>query len=110
MKRRILMGTFVLSSGYFDAYYIKAQQIRRLIKNDFFAAFLQDGNGAFLTGLDAGSLTGTLAPGLIGNGTITGAHLAAGAVTGANLADGAITSVHFADGAISRIRKGTTPT
>lgn len=61
------------------------------------------GNGAFLTGLDAGSLTGTVAPGLIGNGTITGTHLAVGAVTGANLADGTITAVHFADGAVSSL-------
>jgi len=38
-KRRILLGTFVLSSGYYDAYYVKAQQVRRLIKNDFENAF-----------------------------------------------------------------------
>ncbi|MDO8664508.1 MAG: Asp-tRNA(Asn)/Glu-tRNA(Gln) amidotransferase subunit GatA [Candidatus Liptonbacteria bacterium] len=38
-KRRIILGTFVLSSGYYDAYYKKAQQIRRLIKNDFDKAF-----------------------------------------------------------------------
>ncbi len=38
-KRRIILGTFVLSSGYYDAYYKKAQQIRRLIKNDFDNAF-----------------------------------------------------------------------
>ena len=35
VKRRILIGTYVLSSGYYDAYYLKAQKIRRLIKNDF---------------------------------------------------------------------------
>ncbi len=35
VKRRILMGTYVLSSGYYDAYYLKAQKIRQLIKNDF---------------------------------------------------------------------------
>ncbi len=35
VKRRILMGTYALSAGYFDAYYIKAQQIRRLISEDF---------------------------------------------------------------------------
>ncbi|MBI4085362.1 MAG: Asp-tRNA(Asn)/Glu-tRNA(Gln) amidotransferase subunit GatA [Candidatus Liptonbacteria bacterium] len=34
-KRRIILGTFVLSSGYYDSYYKKAQQVRRLIKNDF---------------------------------------------------------------------------
>ncbi|MCJ8169983.1 Asp-tRNA(Asn)/Glu-tRNA(Gln) amidotransferase subunit GatA [Atopomonas sediminilitoris] len=39
VKRRIMVGTYALSAGYYDAYYIKAQQIRRLIKNDFIAAF-----------------------------------------------------------------------
>ena len=39
VKRRILMGSFVLSSGYYDAYYRKAQQVRTLIINDFKAAF-----------------------------------------------------------------------
>ena len=39
VKRRILIGTYVLSSGYYDAYYIKAQKIRSLIKNDFNKAF-----------------------------------------------------------------------
>ncbi len=38
-KRRIILGTFVLSSGYYDAYYGKAQKVRRLIKNDFLEAF-----------------------------------------------------------------------
>ncbi|MDE2757933.1 MAG: amidase, partial [Acidobacteriota bacterium] len=38
-KRRIMLGTFVLSSGYYDAYYLKAQQVRTLIKRDFEAAF-----------------------------------------------------------------------
>lgn len=38
-KRRILLGTFVLSSGYYDAYYAKAQKVRRLIANDFENAF-----------------------------------------------------------------------
>jgi len=38
-KRRILVGTYALSSGYYDAYYRKAQQIRRLIRDDFAAAF-----------------------------------------------------------------------
>ena len=36
---RIVIGTFVLSSGYYDAYYLKAQQVRTLIKNDFLNAF-----------------------------------------------------------------------
>ena len=38
-KRRILLGTFVLSSGYYDAYYAKAQKVRRLIADDFEKAF-----------------------------------------------------------------------
>lgn len=41
VKRRILTGTYALSAGYFDAYYRQAQKIRRLIKNDFLAAFNQ---------------------------------------------------------------------
>ncbi len=39
VKRRILLGTFVLSSGYYDAYYIKAQKVRHLIKDEFEAIF-----------------------------------------------------------------------
>lgn len=39
VKRRIILGTFVLSAGYYDAYYLKAQKIRRLIQNDFISAF-----------------------------------------------------------------------
>ena len=41
VKRRILIGTYVLSAGYYDAYYLKAQQIRRLIAQDFEQAFKQ---------------------------------------------------------------------
>jgi aspartyl-tRNA(Asn)/glutamyl-tRNA(Gln) amidotransferase subunit A len=41
VKRRILIGTYVLSAGYYDAYYLKAQQIRRLIAEDFAKAFTQ---------------------------------------------------------------------
>ena len=41
VKRRIMMGTYVLSHGYYDAYYLQAQKIRRLIANDFQAAFAQ---------------------------------------------------------------------
>ena len=41
VKRRILIGTYVLSHGYYDAYYLQAQRIRRLIANDFAAAFRQ---------------------------------------------------------------------
>ncbi|MBW4028368.1 Asp-tRNA(Asn)/Glu-tRNA(Gln) amidotransferase subunit GatA [Acidipila rosea] len=39
VKRRIMLGTYVLSAGYYDAYYKKAQQVRRLLTNDFIAAF-----------------------------------------------------------------------
>ncbi len=41
VKRRIMIGTYVLSHGYYDAYYLQAQKIRRLIANDFQAAFAQ---------------------------------------------------------------------
>jgi aspartyl-tRNA(Asn)/glutamyl-tRNA(Gln) amidotransferase subunit A len=41
VQRRILLGTYVLSHGYYDAYYLKAQQIRRLIAQDFQSAFAQ---------------------------------------------------------------------
>ncbi len=39
VKRRIMIGTYVLSSGYYDAYYLKAQKVRRLIKKDFDEAY-----------------------------------------------------------------------
>ena len=39
VQRRIMIGTYVLSSGYYDAYYLKAQKVRKLIKNDFDEAF-----------------------------------------------------------------------
>ena len=39
VKRRIMIGTYVLSAGYYDAYYVKAQKVRRLIRNDFVEAF-----------------------------------------------------------------------
>ena len=41
VKRRIMLGTYALSSGYYDAYYNRALKVRRLIKNDFDAAFKQ---------------------------------------------------------------------
>jgi aspartyl-tRNA(Asn)/glutamyl-tRNA(Gln) amidotransferase subunit A len=41
VKRRIILGTYVLSSGYYDAYYLSAQKVRTLIRNDFEAAFKQ---------------------------------------------------------------------
>ncbi|TCK19231.1 aspartyl/glutamyl-tRNA(Asn/Gln) amidotransferase subunit A [Thiogranum longum] len=39
VKRRIMIGTYALSAGYYDAYYLKAQQVRRLIRDDFVKAF-----------------------------------------------------------------------
>lgn len=39
VKRRIMLGTYALSAGYYDAYYVKALKVRRLIRNDFDAAF-----------------------------------------------------------------------
>lgn len=41
VKRRIILGTYVLSSGYYDAYYKRAQKVRTLVRNDFSAAFKQ---------------------------------------------------------------------
>ena len=39
VKRRIILGTYVLSSGYYDAYYLRAQKVRTLIRRDFATAF-----------------------------------------------------------------------
>ncbi len=39
MKRRIILGTYVLSSGYYDAYYLRAQKVRTLIRQDFLNAY-----------------------------------------------------------------------
>jgi len=41
VRRRIMIGTYALSSGYYDAYYLKAQKVRRLISNDFVQAFAE---------------------------------------------------------------------
>jgi len=41
VKRRIMLGTYVLSAGYYDAYYLKAQQVRTLLRQDYEAAFAQ---------------------------------------------------------------------
>jgi aspartyl-tRNA(Asn)/glutamyl-tRNA(Gln) amidotransferase subunit A len=61
VKRRVLIGTYVLSHGYYDAYYVKAQKIRRLIANDFIAAFrdcdLVVGPAAPTVAFDLGSKT-----------------------------------------------------
>jgi aspartyl-tRNA(Asn)/glutamyl-tRNA(Gln) amidotransferase subunit A len=48
VKRRIMIGTYVLSAGYYDAYYVRAQKVRTLIKRDFETAFA-DGVDAILT-------------------------------------------------------------
>jgi aspartyl-tRNA(Asn)/glutamyl-tRNA(Gln) amidotransferase subunit A len=48
VKRRVLIGTYVLSAGYYDAYYLRAQKVRTLIKRDFEEAFAQ-GIDAILT-------------------------------------------------------------
>lgn len=45
MKRRIMIGTYALSSGYYDAYYLKAQKVRTLVKQDFEKAFDPEGIG-----------------------------------------------------------------
>jgi aspartyl-tRNA(Asn)/glutamyl-tRNA(Gln) amidotransferase subunit A len=41
VKRRIMLGTYVLSAGYYDAYYLKAQKVRALLRQDFARAFEQ---------------------------------------------------------------------
>jgi aspartyl-tRNA(Asn)/glutamyl-tRNA(Gln) amidotransferase subunit A len=41
VKRRILLGTYVLSAGYYDAYYLRAQKVRTLIRQDFARAFAE---------------------------------------------------------------------
>jgi aspartyl-tRNA(Asn)/glutamyl-tRNA(Gln) amidotransferase subunit A len=48
VRRRIMIGTYVLSAGYYDAYYLRAQKVRTLIKNDFERCF-KDGIDAILT-------------------------------------------------------------
>ena len=48
VKRRIMIGTYVLSAGFYDAYYLRAQKVRTLIQNDFSTVF-QDGIDAILT-------------------------------------------------------------
>ncbi len=62
VKRRILVGTYVLSHGYYDAYYLQAQKIRRLIAGDFSDAFAQCdvimGPVAPTTAYEAGAMSG----------------------------------------------------
>ena len=65
VKRRIILGTYVLSSGYYDAYYLKAQKTRTLVRRDFAQAFEQCdvilGPTAPTTAFKAGSMTDPLA-------------------------------------------------
>jgi aspartyl-tRNA(Asn)/glutamyl-tRNA(Gln) amidotransferase subunit A len=49
VRRRILIGTYVLSSGYYDAYYRKAQQVRALLADDFRRAFAEQKVDALIT-------------------------------------------------------------
>src|ERR1700734_534572 len=49
VRRRIMIGTYVLSAGYYDAYYLRAQKVRTLIKKDFEDCFFKDGVDAILT-------------------------------------------------------------
>jgi aspartyl-tRNA(Asn)/glutamyl-tRNA(Gln) amidotransferase subunit A len=49
VRRRIMLGTYALSAGYYDAYYLKAQKVRALIKKDFEKVFERDGVDAILT-------------------------------------------------------------
>jgi aspartyl-tRNA(Asn)/glutamyl-tRNA(Gln) amidotransferase subunit A len=49
VKRRIMLGTYALSAGYYDAYYKKAQQVRRLLANDFLEVFAPGGVDAIVT-------------------------------------------------------------
>ncbi len=54
VKRRIMLGTYVLSAGYYDAYYLKAQQVRTLIRRDYEHAFEQVGRRCDADKSDAG--------------------------------------------------------
>ncbi|MDR1818059.1 MAG: Asp-tRNA(Asn)/Glu-tRNA(Gln) amidotransferase subunit GatA [Puniceicoccales bacterium] len=69
VKRRIILGTYVLSSGYYDAYYVKAQKVRTLIRRDFMRAFGLDetagGDAAAGGGCAAGSAPSSAAVDLI---------------------------------------------
>src|SRR5690606_36029471 len=46
VRRRILAGTYVLCHGYYDAYYLQAQRVRRMITDDFQEAFAEHGDGS----------------------------------------------------------------
>ena len=54
VKRRIMTGTYVLSAGYYDAYYLKAQKVRQLINDDFARAFARSRRADGPDGADAG--------------------------------------------------------
>ena len=73
VRRRIMIGTYVLSAGYYDAYYLRAQKVRTLIKRDFETVYA-DGIDALLTPASAGELIDRLEllpPGESGAETIT---------------------------------------
>src|SRR5438045_9102728 len=65
VRRRVMIGTYVLSAGYYDAYYIRAQKVRSLIKRDFEECFAR-GIDAMLT-----PATPSAAFGISGNGSCT---------------------------------------
>ena len=54
VKRRIMLGTYVLSAGYYDAYYLKAQQVRTLLRQDYDHAFAVVRRGGDADDADAG--------------------------------------------------------
>ena len=56
VRRRVMIGTYVLSAGYYDAYYLRAQKVRTLIRRDFEAAFA----GGHRRDPDAGDAVGGL--------------------------------------------------
>ena len=58
VKRRILLGTYALSAGYYDAYYRKAQQVRTLLTRDFLAAFARGGRDRVPGDADSGVQAG----------------------------------------------------
>lgn len=62
VQRRIMLGTYTLSSGYYDAYYLTALKARRLIREDFDRVFASTWNGAAAPGCDVVLMPATVAP------------------------------------------------